>query len=75
MLIRRLLEGSKLGADEIEILTRAFDLALRSVYLIDRNAPDPLVEMIARKVIEVGASNIRDPARIAKMAVKDLGIP
>jgi len=75
MLIRRLLEGSKLGADEIEILTRAFDLALRSVYLIDHNAPDPLVEMIARKIIEVGASNIRDPARIAKMAVKDLGIP
>ena len=75
MLIRRLLEGSKLGADEIEILTRAFDQALRSAYLIDRNAPDPLVEMIARKVIEVGTSNVRDPARIAKMAVKDLGIP
>jgi hypothetical protein len=29
MPIKRLLEGSKLGADEIEILTRAFDQALR----------------------------------------------
>ena len=75
MPIRQLLEGSKLGADEIEILIRAFDQALRSVYLVDRNAPDPLIEMIARKIIEVDASTIRDPAEIAKMAIKELGIP
>jgi hypothetical protein len=43
--------------------------------LLDRNAPDPLIEIIARKIIEVGASTIRDPAEIAKMAVKELGIP
>jgi hypothetical protein len=53
MPIRRLLAGSKLATDEIDILTRAFDEALRSLSLVDRN--DPLTEMIAQKVIEIGA--------------------
>ena len=75
MPIRRLLNGSQLGADEIEILTRAFDQALRSLSLVDRNAPDPLIEMIARKVVDIGATTIREPAEIAKAAIKQLGIP
>jgi len=73
MPIRRLLAASKLATDEIDILTRAFDEALRSLSLVDRN--DPLTEMIAQKVIEIGATTIRDPAAIAKMVVKKLGIP
>ena len=36
MPIRRLLKGSELGADEIEILTRAFDQALRSLSVVDQ---------------------------------------
>ena len=72
MPIRRLLAGSKLATDEIDILTRAFDEALRSLSLVDRN--DPLTEMIAQKVIEIGATTIRDPAEIAKTVVKKLGI-
>jgi hypothetical protein len=73
MPIRRLLAGSKLGTDEIEILTQAFDKALRLLSLVDRN--DPLTEMIAEKIIQIGATNIRDPSEIAKMVVKNLGIP
>jgi hypothetical protein len=72
MPIRRLLKGSELGADEIEILTRAFDQALRSLSVVDHN--DPLTEMIAQKVTEIGATTIRDPAEIAKMAVKKIGL-
>jgi hypothetical protein len=68
MPIRRLLAGSKLGTDEIEILTRAFDKALRLLQLVDRN--DPLTEMVARKIIEAGAGAIRDPAEIAKRAIR-----
>jgi hypothetical protein len=37
--------------------------------------PASLIEMIARKIIEVGASTVRDRAEIAKMAVKEVGIP
>ena len=56
----------------IEILPRSFDQALRSLHLVDRN--DPLTEMVARKIIEVGASTMHDPREIAKAAVKLLGI-
>jgi hypothetical protein len=31
--------------------------------------------MIAQKVIEIGATTIRDPAEIAKMVIKKLGVP
>jgi len=72
MPIRRLLAGSNLETDEIEILPRSFDQALRSLHLVDRN--DPLTEMVARKIIEVGASTMHDPREIAKAAVKLLGI-
>jgi hypothetical protein len=75
MPIRRLLANSKLGTDEIEILTRAFDQALRSLSVPDRNALDPLIEAVARKIIEIGASTIRDPAEIAKLAIKRLRLP
>ena len=72
MPIRRLLAGSKLGNDEIEILTQAFDKALRSLSVVDRN--DPLTETIAYSIIEIGATTIRDPAKIAKMVIEKLGI-
>ena len=75
MPINRLLAGSKLGPDEADILTRAFDQALRSLSLLDRNAPDPLIEKIAQNIIKIGASTIRDPAEIAKLAVKGLRLP
>lgn len=73
MPIRRLLQDSELDADEIEILTRAFNHALHSLSLIDRR-DDPLADMVARKVIEIGANVVRDPAEISKMAVKQLGL-
>jgi len=73
MPIKRLLAGSKLGTGEIEILTRAFDKALRLLSVVDRN--DPLTELIAQKIIEIGATTIRDPAEIAKAALKKLGVP
>lgn len=73
MPIRRLLQDSELDADEREILTRAFNHALHSLGLIDRR-DDPLADMVARKVIEIGATVVRDPAEISKMAVKQLGL-
>jgi hypothetical protein len=46
-------------------------LALNALYLIDRD--DPVCEIVAGKVIEVGTDGIRDPREIAKAAVKSLG--
>lgn len=73
MPIRRLLQDSKMDPDEIEILTRAFNHALHSLSLIDRR-DDPLADMVARKVIEIGATVVRDPAEISAMAIKQLGL-
>ena len=67
MPIRRLLEGSGLGPDEVENLCRAYDDALHTLHLVDRN--DPIAEMLARTVIEIGKDG-GDPADIARRAVK-----
>jgi len=71
MPINRLLRDSKLTPEEIARLNKAYTFTLRSLSLVDRN--DPLAEIIARKVIEIGAS-VHDPAEIAKMALKKLRI-
>ncbi|HLZ04695.1 MAG TPA: hypothetical protein VKR55_21425 [Bradyrhizobium sp.] len=72
MPINRLLADSKLGLDEIENLNLAFKRALRSLHLVDRN--DPLAEIVARKIIEIGAKGIRDATEIAEIAVKQLDL-
>ena len=72
MSINRLLANSKLGPDEIENLNLAFEQALRSLHLVDRN--DPLTEIVARKIIEVGATGVRDVTKIADIAVQQLGL-
>jgi hypothetical protein len=71
MPIRRLLKDDKFEPEQVAVLTRAFDLALNALYLIDRD--DPICEIVARKVIEVGTDGIHDPREIAKTAVKQLG--
>src|SRR5438309_3779328 len=40
--------------------------ALHDLYLVDRN--DPLTEIIARKIIEIGHTGITDTAQISKLA-------
>ena len=72
MPINRLLMDGKFKPEEIERLNRAYVLALRSLHLVERN--DPLTELIARKVIEIGATGMLDPVDIAKIAVKRTGI-
>jgi len=71
MPINRLLRGGKLDPDKVELLNRAFDLALRSLGLVDRN--DPMTELVAEKVIEVHELGVNDPAEIADLAVGRIG--
>jgi hypothetical protein len=72
MPINRALQGSSFGPDEIRLLNEAYADALRSLYLVDRN--DPLTEIVAKKIVQVGQSGIRDPHQIAGMAIKALGL-
>ena len=71
MPINRLLQGSGRPPDEVERLRQAFDLALRGLHLVDRN--DPICEIVARKVIDIGADPTRKAKEIAALAVKQLG--
>ena len=71
MPIHRLLQNKPMGPEEIRCLTTAYEQALRTIGLVDRN--DPLAEMIAKKIIEIGQTGVRDPADISVLAIKQLG--
>lgn len=71
MPINRLLKDGKLEPEEVERLNQAYAFALRSLSLVDRN--DPLTELVARKVIEVGAT-LHDPREIAALVIKKIGV-
>jgi len=70
---RPLLRDSKLAPEQIEILNKAFDRALRALHLVDRG--DPICEMVARTVIEVAKNGMLDPDAIAEETVRQLGLP
>jgi hypothetical protein len=70
MPINRLLKNSALRPEEIALLNQAFDKALHGLGLVDRS--DPITEIVARKIIDVGATGVRDAATIAEIALKEL---
>lgn len=65
--------NSPLGPEEITRLSRAYEQALRTIGVQDRN--DPLTELTAKKIIEIGQTGLKDPAAICGRAVEELGLP
>ena len=65
--IRRLLKANGLaGLQEVEQrLNKAYRDVLRSLHLLDRN--DPFAEIVAKTVIEIGATGVREPSEISKL--------
>jgi hypothetical protein len=72
MPINRLLQNSKLEPAEREVLHLAFIRALRLLHLKDRN--DPICEIVARKIIEIGATCAGDPVVISEIAARQLAL-
>jgi hypothetical protein len=74
MTIRRLLKANRLaGLQEVEErLNRAYRDVLRSLHLVDRN--DPVAEIVAKTVIEIGATGVNELSEISKIAIKRLAI-
>ena len=70
MPLSRFLAKSILETDQIERLNKAYTFALRSPDLADRN--DPITEIVAKKIIEVATSGIRDPGEICELALRQL---
>jgi hypothetical protein len=67
MPIRKLMR-LKMTSAEISGLNIAYAKALRMLDLVDRN--DPVTAIIAKEVIEVGASGVTDPQKIADIVVR-----
>jgi hypothetical protein len=59
MPIRGALQTRAFGPEDIEIITAAFEDALRQLKLVDRS--DPLTEIVAKKMIEIAEQGERDP--------------
>jgi hypothetical protein len=72
MPINRLLRDGKLAPEEAERLNRALKLVLSALHLVDRN--DPLTDLVARKVIEVGTTGVDDPSEISNIVIRQLGV-
>ncbi|WMT79658.1 hypothetical protein [Bradyrhizobium sp. Ash2021] len=72
MAIYRLLQHCTLGPKEISCITEAYEEALHILCVKDRD--DPLTEMIAKKIIKIAQTGIKDPAQISAMAIKQLEI-
>ena len=73
MAIYRLLRNSPLKSEEISRLEAAYEQALRTLCVKERD--DPLTEMIAKKIIKIAKTGIHDPTQIAARVIKELGIP
>lgn len=71
MAIYRLLQKLPLGPEEIEVLSEAYELTLRNFGLVDRN--DPITEMVAKKIVELGQRGVRDAQQMAELATRELG--
>jgi hypothetical protein len=66
--IRRLLQESAFAPNEVQVLSDAFEAALRDLGLVDRS--DPVVEVVAKRIIHLASRGERDPTRLREGAVK-----
>jgi hypothetical protein len=72
MAIYRILQNAPMGPEDIRRLTDAYEYTLRALSVKDRN--DPLTEFIAKKIIEIGQTGLRDPAQISARAIQELAL-
>jgi hypothetical protein len=68
--MKRLLEGRVFSPEEVELLTSAFEAALRELNLTRRT--DPAVELVAKRIINVAARGERDPVRLREAGIKGI---
>ena len=73
MPIRAFLKGAAFSPERIEIMGIAFERALASLGLKDRS--DPAVEIIAKRVIELGRSDGLDSSAITRQILAEFRAP
>ncbi|TYO64257.1 hypothetical protein FXV83_23085 [Bradyrhizobium hipponense] len=61
-----------MAADDVKSVVAAYEQTLRGLGIQDRG--DPLAELVAKKVFEIGQGGVKDPAQICKQAIEELRI-
>jgi hypothetical protein len=69
--IRPLIENEAFDPEAVQVIAAAFEDALRELGLSDRS--DPLVELVARRIITFARQGERDPVKLRDLALKSLG--
>jgi hypothetical protein len=72
MAIYRLLKSSTLKPEEIARITEAYEQPLHTLCVKDRD--DFLTELIAKKIIKIAQTGVRDAARLSALAITELGV-
>jgi hypothetical protein len=61
-------QGGVFVPEEVAMLGNIFEDVLQKFGLVDRK--DPMTEMVAKKLIELATSGIRDPARLKALTIE-----
>jgi len=72
MPINRMIAQGSFDRPQIQRLQTAYEITLKALCLVDRN--DPLTELVARKIIQIGEIGIDDPAQLSARAIKELDL-
>ncbi len=70
MSIDRLLQNSPMGPEEVSRITEAYQQALHTLCVKDRD--DPLTEIIAKTIIRIAQTGVHDAAQISALAIEQL---
>ncbi len=73
MAILRLLQNSPLGPEEISRLVAGYEQTLQALGLKDRS--DPITQLVAKTIIEVSQTGVRDPGQLSRLTMQALGVP
>jgi hypothetical protein len=72
MPIYRLLQNSPLGPERIALLVAAYEQTLKELDLVERS--DPVTQLVAKKILEIGERGVNDADQISEIALKELGL-
>ncbi len=71
MVIYRLLpKNASFGPEELSKLGAAYEQKLEALGLTDRN--DPMTELVARKLLAIHETGVREPDGLSQRAVEEL---
>jgi hypothetical protein len=67
--IHRLLQHSVFGPDDIDRIVTAYEATLRA---LQADRTDPAAETVAKTIMQIAQTGVRDPTRLRQLALKEL---